>query len=167
MQIIEEEEEEEDEEEDEEDENGKQNSEEKIKQEMKVEIQSAATSVDSQYGIKYPSDEQLDNISFVPDVVNKILQKYHTESDVQVATKESKQIQRHTINSHSSSKLVKLPAKFYFGVKLGTMHYGDPTFSERSRYRQGLPMAISAYIFSFIKKPSIWTGEDINKVCKN
>ncbi|GLV36900.1 uncharacterized protein CBL_02265 [Carabus blaptoides fortunei] len=124
---------------------------------------SAATSVDSQYKLKYASNVDLDT-GIEPAVIHKILQKYQRESEMKLAIKTKMPFKRGTLKSHSTSKLPKEPKSFYFGVKTGTIHFGDVIFSERSRYRQGLPITVCAYTFSFMKHPSKWTSRDIDKV---
>lgn len=108
-----------------------------------------------------PQPEELENENLLPEVVDRILQKFH-DSETKIMTPQ--QVKRGTITSHSASTVKKLPEKIFFGVKQATMHYGDVTFSERSRYKQGLPMCVTAYIYSFIKPPNKWSSNDINKV---
>lgn len=115
--------------------------------------------------MKAPPKDKFKNEDLVSDVVDRTMQKCISDTEAKVCESESQEfIKRGTLASHSTCQVKKLPSKFFFGVMSATMHYGDATFSEKSRYKQGLPMCVTAYVYSFIKPANKWNRQDMNKV---
>ena len=97
--------------------------------------------------------------------ISTLVQKFRRDSEIHRYQKPKRKIRSGTFENFSFTKLKQPTLKtFYYGVKLGTVHQGNPLFPAVSRNKQGICIPIAAYCFSMLKHPDRWTQADIDDV---